>query len=85
MLGGNIITMRRRSITSPIKKENKKIDQFLLDLFRLYKKHKLAIVQKNKKDPFIVANWSKEEEEWMRNAIDGTTPIELKSNEDRKN
>lgn len=67
--------MRRRSLNSPIKKENKKIDQFLFELFRLYKKHKLVIVQKNKKDPFIIANWSKEDEEWMQHAVDGTTPI----------
>lgn len=70
--------MRRRSLNSPIKKENKKTDQFLLDLFRLYKKHKLVIVQKNKKDPFIIANWSKEDEEWMRDAVDGTTTIKPK-------
>lgn len=65
------IVVRRRTLNSHIKKENKKIDKFLSDLFKLYKKHGLSIVQKNKKDPFIVTSWSKENEDWMKESVDG--------------
>jgi hypothetical protein len=66
-----VLVVRRRTLNSHIKKENKKIDKFLSDLFKLYKKHGLSIVQKSKKDPFIVTTWSKENEDWMKEAVDG--------------
>jgi hypothetical protein len=72
--------MRRRTLNSHIKKENRKIDKFLSDLFKLYKKHGFSIVQKNLKDPFIVTTWSKENEDWMKEAVDGI--IVEKSKED---
>lgn len=65
------IVVRRRTLNSHIKKENRKIDKFLSDLFKMYKKHGLSIVQKNKKDPFIVTLWTKENEDWMKEAVDG--------------
>lgn len=63
--------VRRRTLNPHIKKENRKIDKFLSDLFKLYKKYGFSIVQKNKKDPFIVTSWTKENEDWMKEAVDG--------------
>ena len=75
--------MRRRTLIPHIKKENRKIDKFLTDLFKLYKKYDFCIAHKNMKDPFIITNWSKRDEELMRDAIDGTK-VEIPKPEDKK-
>lgn len=63
--------MRRKSIASNTKKENRKIDKFLSDLFHVFKRHKMSLALKDKRMEFIVTDYDKENIAWLNNAIDG--------------
>lgn len=70
--------MLRKTLNPLIKKSNRKIDLFLADIIRMYKKHKMTITLKDKKSDFIVSPYSDDNLKWIQNALDGiyTKPIE---------
>lgn len=63
--------MLRKTLNPVIKKSNRKIDLFLADIIRMYKKHKMTLALKDKKSDFIVSPYSEDNLKWMQNALDG--------------
>ena len=63
--------MLRKTLNPVIKKSNRKIDLFLTDIIRMYKKHKMTLTLKDKKSDFIVSPYSEDNLKWMQNALDG--------------
>jgi hypothetical protein len=65
--------MRRKVLNGLVKKENRKIDRFIVDMIKLYKKHGFSLSLKTKKDEFIVTKLEDDHIELLKQAIDGTT------------
>ncbi len=50
--------------------ENKRINNFLEELFELYKKHDLSIAHEDDQGGFIIESYKSENIEWMKHAQD---------------
>lgn len=48
--------------------ENEEVDNFIEELIKLYKKHRLSISHEDNHGAFIISSYSKENEDWIREA-----------------
>ena len=48
--------------------ENKKVDKFLVDIVKVYKKHKLSLAHEDSQGSFLIEKISKDNIEWIKGA-----------------
>jgi hypothetical protein len=72
--------MKRKRYKKNEKVENRKIDRFVLEVFKLCKRHRLCIVPLETKDELLIKDFTEKNLHPLRDAIDGTAEV-IKENQ----
>jgi len=60
--------MKRWDSFLKIRTENKKVDKFLDDIIKIYKKHKLSLGHEDSQGSFLIEKISEDNIEWIKGA-----------------
>lgn len=67
--------MKRKKLKSKEKKENRQIDRFILEVFKLCKRHKMCICPLDSKEELMIKDYTEKDTHILRDAVDGMKEI----------